>query len=454
MPSVLLGWLSLCSMTAALCAQQDSHAPLARYSQDGQVRVVTRADVALEMAFHLRRKDDGRAATAQLVKSALVRRAAKKAGVWPGAEELQQRWRAIEEQFRAAGRDLAREPLLRHASQQDLLDYLAVDLAHEQLVRKELAMRPDEAVSPAMLELWVEEARQKARIEEDPDQLPLSVAAKVDDENLPMLDLGMLLLRSSDQDEADKFVRQVVALDGIEQKARALGLEATEQDLVAELEMRRTMADKDPRYGGLSFDQLLKAQGLTQKALVQSRVFRAQALQKKIIARLHPREQLIARLAADRDTELLRFGPRRRLAIVFLRALAEPNALVPRDFPAALARLAEVRGRLAQESFEQIARIESDDPATKLRGGDCGYLPRRARDLPEPVLAAAFALADGAVSEPVQAEDGCYLVKVLAIEPDLDDDAIVLRMREQLAEDFMRTLLESADIRPADGGDK
>ncbi|MEQ1631229.1 MAG: peptidylprolyl isomerase, partial [Planctomycetota bacterium] len=392
-----------------------------------------------------------RAACAQLVKTALVRRAATSAGLWPDPAQLKARWDELRAQMKAAGRDPDKEPLLRNCPESVLLDYLAVDLAHEQLVRRELALGTKEQVSPAMLELWVKEARESASVVDDPDQLPIGTAANVADRGLPLLDLGMLLLRSSDQAELDKFVRQVVVLDGIEDAARRDGIEALPEDLRMELDMRRTMADRDPRFGGLSFEQLLRAQGLTPDWLLQSRVFRAQCLQKKLIAKRNPRTQLMARLASDRAGELEKFGARRRLAIVFARALDEPNAIVPRDFDQAMAHLATVRERLDSESFENVARIESDDPGTKMRGGDCGWLQRRSRDLPELVLAAAFALADGSVSEPIRADDGCYLVKVLGIEPALDDDAVIARMREQLVEDFTRDLLKNAKIRRSDG---
>ena len=429
----------------------DVSAPLARYTSTKGERIVTRGDVALEMAFHLRRKDDGRAACTQLVKSELVRRAAKKVGVWPSPETVQQRWSELKAQLKAAGRDLEKEPSFVNTGEQVLLDYLAIDLAHEQIVRRELTLGADEEVSPAMLELWIKEAREREKIVDDPDQLPLGTAAKIGEDGIPLIALGMLLLRSSDRDELDKFVRQVVALDGIEQAARENGVEATPEDLQRELELRRTMADKDPRYGGLTFEQLLRAQGLTPEWLAQSRVFRAQTLQKKLIAKLHPRQQLLARLSSDREQELMRFGPRRNLAILFVRALDEPNAIVTKDFKKAEEQLVAAKKRIETEPFANVARIESEDPGTKMRGGDCGWIARKGRDLPEPVLAAAWTLTPGGVSDVVRGSDGCYLVKVLGVEPNLDDDAIIARMREALVEDFTKDLMKRADIRRANG---
>ncbi|MGE3173223.1 MAG: peptidylprolyl isomerase [Planctomycetota bacterium] len=455
LPRPLLPALLLLLPCAPGAAQErptaDAAEPLAYYRMDGLDAIVTRGDVALEMAFHTRRKDDGRAAVEQLVKSELVRRAAERTGAWPKPDEVRRRWDELRRQLRAAGRDPEREPLLRNCSEAALLDYLAVDLAHEQIVRKELGLGDDEQVSPAMLELWTRETRQRATVVDDPDQLPLGTAVRIDGDDVPMLDLGILLLRSSDQDELDSYVRRFVVLEGIDALAREHGVDASRADLERELEARRVMAERDPRFGGLSFEQLLRGQGLTPEWLLKSRSFRAHVLQKKIIARLHPRAALLARAAEDRPAVLAEFGARRRLAIVFSRALDEPNQLVPRDFPAAIAHLETVRRRLETEPFETVAKIESDDAGTKMRGGDCGWLPRRTDDLPEPVLAVAFELGYGEVSPPIRAEDGCYLVKVLGIEPEVTDDTLVERMRERLVEELTRDLLREAEIRRVDG---
>lgn len=445
----------LCCLPSCLLPQQapgdDASVPVAHYQLLGRQSAVTRGDVALEMAFYLRRQDDGRAACAQLVKTALVRAAAARQGVWPEPATVRARWDEVQQQLRAVGRDPAREPIFRNCSEQALLDYLAIDLAHELIVRKELALGGGEQVSPAMLDLWVKEARQRATVVDDPDRLPIGIAVRVDDREVPMLELGMLLLRSSDAADQERFVAKLAVLQTVEAMAAERKLTVTDDELQRELTLRRALAQTDPRFRGLSFEQLLKTQGLTVDWLLQSRVFRGQVLQKKLVAAMHPRAELADELARDRPAVLARYGPRRHLAVVFLRALAEPNALVPRDFATALRDLEAVRLRLQTEPFDKVARIESDDPVTKARGGDCGWLARVDPAQPEPVRAAAWTLAAGAVSPPVRTDDGYCLVKVLEIEPDLSDDAVIERMREHRIEQLTTEILKQARLCHADG---
>lgn len=71
-------------------------------------------------------------------------------------------------------------------------------------------------------------------------------------------------------------------------------------------------------------------------------------------------------------------------------------------------RLEAMRTRIAQgEDFASVARSGSED-ASASQGGDLGYFPR-GRMLPE-FDAAAFALAPGAVSEPVRTAVGWHLI--------------------------------------------
>jgi peptidyl-prolyl cis-trans isomerase C len=71
-------------------------------------------------------------------------------------------------------------------------------------------------------------------------------------------------------------------------------------------------------------------------------------------------------------------------------------------------RLEEMRTRISQgEDFASVARTGSEDESAS-QGGDLGYFPR-GRMLPE-FEAAAFALAPGALSEPVRTAVGWHLI--------------------------------------------
>jgi parvulin-like peptidyl-prolyl isomerase len=212
---------------------------------------------------------------------------------------------------------------------------------------------------------------------------------------------------------------------------------------------RRDDAARDPRYRGIPFEQMIKAQGFTIAALRELRVFRAQVLLDKLALKHFPTADLLAELERNRAAVLELVGPRRRLGLIFVRALDEANALVPLDFAAATKHLEAVRQRLAKEAFAAVAKSESHDAASRANGGDAGWHRRRTDKLPEPVLAAAFALASGECSAPVRGEEGVYLVKVLDVEPMPTDDFLVGELRAFRAQELSKKLLEDADIQVA-----
>jgi parvulin-like peptidyl-prolyl isomerase len=446
--------LPLLLLPASLAAvvPQDPSDVLARFQLEGRQAVVTRGDVALEMAFHLRRRDRGKEACDLLVDAGLTRRAAVRAGLMPTRDEIAAFWRELQAQLRAAGREPEDFAAVRNTSQEQWYADLGVQMAQERLVRQSLGLGAAEAVSPDMLKLWLQEERRKCRVVTDPDALPRGTCARLDDQDLPLIDLGFLLLRTSEDEERDRFIRQLVYLQSIEALGRRLDVRLTDADLDRALAERRAEAARDPRYRGASLEQLLQAEGMTIAALRELRVFRAQVLLDRIAERKFPDAELLAELQRDRQAVLDLVGPRRHLGLILVRALAAPNELVPRDFAAAEAKLLAVRQRLAREAFTHVATIESEDEQTKPRGGDAGWHRRRSGQLPEPVLAAAFALAEGEVSAPVRVEEGCYLVKVLAVDPVPTDDRLLADLRRYRAIELSQQLLRDAAIELLPGG--
>ncbi len=442
-PPPLLAILFALALAFALPCQDDV---LATYVLDGKPASVSRTDVALEMAFHLRRRDRGQQACEQLVATALTRRAAVQKNLMPTEAEIAAFWENLQDQLRRAGRRPEEFAAIRNTSPQQWFDDLAVQMAQERLVRAELGLSKKDSVSGDMLQLWLQEERKKANVVVDADTLPPGTAVRVGTTEVPLIDLGILLLRTAEDDELDKFVRQVATLNTIERLAAKNGIVVTTEDIDASLKKRAAEAAADPRYRGATFENMLKAMGLTVASLRDLRTFRAQILLQKVIDHRCPADKLAAELVADRPTALAQHGPRRRIGLIFSRAIEVPNGLITRTFEDAQKHLEGVRTRLAKDPFETVARIESDHNTTKAQGGDAGWHRRRSEKLPEPILAAAFALPIGEVSMPLRTDDGYCLVKTLDVEPEPDDATLIARIREGKVRELEKQLHDDAKI--------
>jgi len=62
------------------------------------------------------------------------------------------------------------------------------------------------------------------------------------------------------------------------------------------------------------------------------------------------------------------------------------------------------------ESFQKLAEQFSDDPVSKRRGGDAGYI--EAKRLPEDIRNKISNLKEGEISDPIGTQDGFYVIKL------------------------------------------
>jgi peptidyl-prolyl cis-trans isomerase D len=117
---------------------------------------------------------------------------------------------------------------------------------------------------------------------------------------------------------------------------------------------------------------------------------------------------------------------------ILLRANREDQAKVDEARKKADELLKQLR---AGADFGELAKKNSQDPGTASKGGDLGWIVR-GQTVPA-FENAAFTLAPGALSEPIQTEYGIHILKVAAHEN------ARLRPLEEVQEEIDKTLLET-----------
>jgi parvulin-like peptidyl-prolyl isomerase len=104
----------------------------------------------------------------------------------------------------------------------------------------------------------------------------------------------------------------------------------------------------------------------------------------------------------------------------------------------------EVRQRLVNgEDFADLARQESKDPGSKDKGGDLGWFGSGVMNLSFEL--AAFSLDVGAISDPVQSQNGQHIIQVLEKSDDRPFDANTLQRKSQ---ESWRTWISTAQVQP------
>jgi peptidyl-prolyl cis-trans isomerase D len=118
------------------------------------------------------------------------------------------------------------------------------------------------------------------------------------------------------------------------------------------------------------------------------------------------------RAAYEADLERFRRNEQRAVRHILVALPTDADAQAESD---AKARIQAIRERiLAGEDFGEVARETSEDPGSAAQGGELGTFER---GLMDPAFdRAAFALEQGALSEPVRSAFGYHLIEVTAID--------------------------------------
>jgi peptidyl-prolyl cis-trans isomerase D len=166
-------------------------------------------------------------------------------------------------------------------------------------------------------------------------------------------------------------------------------------------------------------------------------------------AMVAPTEAEIADYAAKNDAKLReayeqkkmiyeKAPPQRRLRQILVKLPANAK---PADEKAAQAKADGLLAKLKKGAtakgkeavtFAELAAQSSDDTATKARGGDLGWRPRGAANLPGPAEDKLWAAKPGDLVGPLKGNDGFVIFKVEgAREGDLSFDKVKLELAEE-----------------------
>jgi peptidyl-prolyl cis-trans isomerase D len=130
-------------------------------------------------------------------------------------------------------------------------------------------------------------------------------------------------------------------------------------------------------------------------------------------------------LAPVTDAELQRYygahqADFKRPAAAWLSYVALPRIPDAADSAAALAHIRALRAEIAggKAKFEDVARKESSDSGSGVRGGDLGWAKHDGSGFVPPFAAALRRLAPGTLSEPVLTQFGYHLIRIDAAKGD------------------------------------
>lgn len=248
-------------------------------------------------------------------------------------------------------------------------------------------------------------------------QADADVVARVNGEAITKDDLYDLMFQYVGPQVLDELI--LVRL--VEQEADAQGVAVTQEDVDAEIEVIAA------QLGGMEqLEFILMQQGATIDRL-------AQDIERNVM--IH---RLIAPQVTVTDEEVRQFFDENE------ELFAQPEQVRARHILVDTREEAEeLRQQLLDGAdFAGLARAHSKDPGSGAAGGELGWFGRGV--MVAPFEQAAFALAVGDISEPVQSSFGYHLIKVedrVEAQEAVFDDEIAGRIRDALVEEKVQEQL-------------
>ncbi|RMH04040.1 MAG: hypothetical protein D6702_04215 [Planctomycetota bacterium] len=399
----------------------------------------------LGRSFH--RKPLGQEALRHLLQIQLVEREAAAAGLRIDDAEVADRLSEIRRQAEAEGFDLDSALRSRGLDPEEFRRLLRDSLLHEELVRRDLGLGPDQTPTPEQQEKWTND-----RIEE---LLAASAAAPVGyalDEppfRITLLELGAAIRAALPPSRQREYLEQLVLQRHLAAWARKEGVVLRDEILEQEIEWRRRHVAESPAYGGMSYDQILASQGSSLAGVRGSDELRTAGYLRLLARRRWPDSWFESLSPEERRTLEGQAGEARLVRWILLRAKEEKTDPLDLDFAEARQELADLAAEATDEAaFARLAGEVSEDDASRRRGGLLGWVHRLDPAGADPaVVEAAFALEPGRVSEPIRVAGGMALVWLSEIRPRPEEAEFREEVRRSRHQQLRREILDSIGLR-------
>jgi len=256
-----------------------------------------------------------------------------------------------------------------------------------------------------------------------PKDLP-AVVAKVNGENIKKEDLlqgaQAVQIRLAQEGRpavpSVEFYRevlnQIIGIALLQQDAKAQGVTATDQEIQQQLAQRKGAFPTEE-----AFKQALAQAGLTEQKL-RDQTRDAIAVQKYIQTRLAKSGAVTEQATRDfYDKNKAQIQAPERVHVRHILIRVDPKATAAAKQDARQKAETLLKRLQAGEDFGKLAQESSDDPASKVRGGDLGFVAKG--QTPDPAFeAATFALTKpNQLSPVVETQFGYHILQFVERQP-------------------------------------
>jgi hypothetical protein len=395
---------------------------------------------------------DGRGALRQLLELRLLEHLANQQGIVITRAQLNARWAALEREIVSSGQAETMHAFLaaNDVRPDTFREYLRLALVHEQLTCAALGLADDASPTGEQQTMWLQgEIERRGYVELPHPWQDGVVATSGDDLSLTTADFAQHLRTQLPSDMVSDACYELLLEKRVRARLPDLSEEAVEEAVEAEVQRRRADVESDPRYKGIAYEQLLEARGLSLEAVRRDPAIRAAALAHRFVDRSHDDAALREVYAAERELFDARHGVGVEVYAILLRGARFKNPANPRTFEEAEEELLALRARVeGLEDFQRLARLHSEDPATREAGGRIGVVTAGSPNVPAPIREAASAALEetageltGALLGPLRIQGGVVLLILGGRRPAPSWETMAQHVHRELRRRFVEEAL-------------
>lgn len=441
--------LSLCAQApAAPATPQERHAEPAATARGAELS--WSEFEALVLARHSM-SPIGRDALRHLVRARVLERLASESKLEISARELNERVAELEADVKRSGEAGTLDEYLagKRVSRAKFVEFLRLGMVQERLARRALGVPDNRQVNAEQQEMWLDQIVQQRGLQTPPPPWSDGVVARCGDLEVRLTEYLPHLIQQLTSDDISEDCHRALLAKLALARMPDLSNDALERALDSELARRRDAALSDPKTKGLSFEQMLASQGLTLTSLRSDPAVRVAALAQVWVERNFGEAGLRRVYEHERALFDSRFGEAYETRVIFLRAAKFTNDLNRRSFEDAEREL----GRLAQQirtrdDFERLAKLRSEDPASRERGGLLGLVTSGDENAPEALREALFVGAGGEerLVGPLRIPSGVLLAWAGTKRPAPGWETMREHVHNELRRRFIEDTLPQSDV--------
>lgn len=394
----------------------------------------------------------GRDALKHLVRARLLERLARESKLVIEERELDEKVRELEAEVKRSGEagSLDEFLALKRVSKTKFREFLRLGLVQERLARRALGIAEPRAIRGEQQDMWLDQILQQRGLQTPPPPWNDGVVARCGDLEIRLDAFLPHLIEALAREDIEEDCHRALLAKLALARMPDLGEPALERALDEELARRRDAALTDPKTKGLSFEQLLASQGLTIETLRRDPAVRVAALAQVWVERNFGEAGLKRAYEDERARYDARFGEAVETRALFLRAAKFTNELNRRSFEDAERELERLGRQItSREDFERLAKLRSEDSATRERGGLLGFITAGDENAPEVLRAALFQGAPAAGEHlvgPLRIPSGVLLAWAGPRRPAPGWDIMRQHVHNELRKRFIEETLPQSDV--------